>query len=153
RCHGAFYTPQTSLHRGASGGSAGAAAARSAIARDRRQPSRSGGATARLSLPSSLCPCRGSLRRERTGVGGYRARASHGLSPTRDSAMSAVPLLEVRNVSKSFTRNRSIAEIATGVPATTVQAVRDVSFSVAAGETLGLVGESGCGKSTLGRVI
>jgi oligopeptide/dipeptide ABC transporter ATP-binding protein len=67
--------------------------------------------------------------------------------------MSAVPLLEVRNVSKSFRRNRSIAEIATGVPATTVQAVRDVSFSVAAGETLGLVGESGCGKSTLGRVI
>ncbi|MGH9123924.1 MAG: dipeptide ABC transporter ATP-binding protein [Acidimicrobiales bacterium] len=34
-----------------------------------------------------------------------------------------------------------------------VQAVSDVSFSVAKGETFGLVGESGCGKTTLGRII
>jgi peptide/nickel transport system ATP-binding protein len=34
-----------------------------------------------------------------------------------------------------------------------LQAVSDVSFDVARGETLGLVGESGCGKSTTGRAL
>ena len=34
-----------------------------------------------------------------------------------------------------------------------VQAVSDVNFTVARGETLGLVGESGCGKSTTGRLL
>jgi peptide/nickel transport system ATP-binding protein len=40
-----------------------------------------------------------------------------------------------------------------GGEAKTVRAVNDVSFSIARGETLGLVGESGCGKTTIGRVV
>src|SRR5205814_2274843 len=40
-----------------------------------------------------------------------------------------------------------------GQPTAVVKAVDGVSFTVAAGETLALVGESGCGKSTVGRLV
>jgi peptide/nickel transport system ATP-binding protein/oligopeptide transport system ATP-binding protein len=53
------------------------------------------------------------------------------------------PLLEVVDLRKSYV-DRSGAR---------VEAVRGVSFSVAAGEVLGIVGESGCGKTTLGRTV
>ena len=59
--------------------------------------------------------------------------------------MSA-PLLDVRNVSKRFA-------VRSGDTRAFVRAVDDVSFSIGAGEVLGLVGESGCGKSTIGRMI
>lgn len=52
------------------------------------------------------------------------------------------PFLEVRNLKKYFDTS-----------AGPLHAVDDVSFSIEAGKTLGIVGESGCGKTTLGRVI
>lgn len=47
-------------------------------------------------------------------------------------------IVEVKNVSKNFGR---------------IKVLNDVSLSIAAGETLGLMGESGSGKTTLSRII
>jgi len=61
------------------------------------------------------------------------------------------PLLEVRNLSKRYaTRKRSLLGRGKGGE---LLAVDDVSFDVAPGECLGLVGESGCGKTTTARMI
>lgn len=57
-------------------------------------------------------------------------------------------LLEVKNLSKNFT-----SRVRLGAEKSVVQAVSNISFEVAQGESLGLVGESGCGKSTTGRMI
>ncbi|MFG3226332.1 ABC transporter ATP-binding protein [Kitasatospora sp. NPDC048194] len=65
------------------------------------------------------------------------------------SAVTAQPLLSVRDLVKTFPGRRS----RTGRAGAPVRAVDGVSFDLAAGETLGLVGESGCGKSTTGRMI
>ena len=58
-------------------------------------------------------------------------------------------LLEVRNLKKYF----PVGEDFFGRPTNQLKAVDDVSFTVKAGTTLGIVGESGCGKTTLGRTI
>lgn len=62
---------------------------------------------------------------------------------------TVTPLLEVRHLVKHFPVKGGLLQRTIGQ----VKAVEDVSFSVAPGETVGLVGESGCGKTTLGRVI
>ncbi len=59
------------------------------------------------------------------------------------------PLLEVLDLKKHFPLAAGLFGGKTG----NVYAVDGVTFSVARGETLALVGESGCGKSTVGRAI
>jgi peptide/nickel transport system ATP-binding protein len=76
--------------------------------------------------------------------------ARHALGPaygrTRGGGGS---LLEVSNLKKHFPVHAGLL----GRRAGTVYAVDGVSFDIARGETLSLVGESGCGKSTVGRAV
>ena len=58
-------------------------------------------------------------------------------------------LLEVTDLKKHFPIYKGVFSKISGH----VYAVDGVSFSIARGETLGLVGESGCGKSTVGRTL
>jgi oligopeptide/dipeptide ABC transporter ATP-binding protein len=70
--------------------------------------------------------------------------------------MSEAPLVEVRDLVKHFPATRGWLGLGFGGggrahPA--VRAVDGVTFAIAPGRTLGLVGESGCGKTTVGRAI
>lgn len=58
-------------------------------------------------------------------------------------------LLEVKRLKKYFPITKGILKKTVGY----VKAVDDVSFSIAPGETFGLVGESGCGKTTIGKMV
>lgn len=66
----------------------------------------------------------------------------------RDMGGAAQPMLIVRDLKKHFAiKSAALQRNAK------VHAVDGISFEVAKGETLGIVGESGCGKSTLGKLL
>ncbi|MEX2495270.1 MAG: ABC transporter ATP-binding protein [Woeseia sp.] len=62
-------------------------------------------------------------------------------------------ILKVSDLIKHFPLQRGLLDRLRTKAPQVVRAVDGVSFKIAAGETLGLVGESGCGKSTVGRSI
>jgi peptide/nickel transport system ATP-binding protein len=64
---------------------------------------------------------------------------------------AGAPLLQVRHLTKRFTTRK--AAIFGGKAQGETLAVDDVSFDIAAGECLGLVGESGCGKTTTAKML
>jgi oligopeptide/dipeptide ABC transporter ATP-binding protein len=68
---------------------------------------------------------------------------------TMHGAAVTTPLIEVTNLKKYFPIRKGLLSRTVGH----VKAVDGVSFTVNAGEVLGLVGESGCGKTTTGRCI
>ena len=80
--------------------------------------------------------------------GAGRAGKERGMSTT--APVLEVPVLDVRGLVKHFPVTRGlIRRRVIGM----VRAVEGVTFDIARGETLALVGESGCGKSTTGRLV
>ena len=68
--------------------------------------------------------------------------STHQAEPGNTTVVTARDLRQVYTISHGFMRKPGA-----------LQAVSGVSFSIAAGKTLAIVGESGCGKSTLARMV
>src|SRR5467141_1259037 len=93
-----------------------------------------------------------------------RGRARRGLPPERPDHPGGfvtgptltgpdATLLEVENLVTRYPMPRSIMGALKRAPKRTVHAVEGVSFSLARGEMLALVGESGCGKTTTAQTV
>jgi peptide/nickel transport system ATP-binding protein len=65
------------------------------------------------------------------------------------SLITEIPFLKIENLSVSFPTSFSFW----GKPTAYFEAVKNISFNIYKGETLGLVGESGCGKTSLSRAL
>lgn len=63
------------------------------------------------------------------------------------------PMLEVRDLKKYFPVRQTIGEVLQRKPPAFVKAIDGVTFAIAKGEVLALVGESGCGKTTIARTL
>ena len=87
------------------------------------------------------------MTREITGHIVPQTEMNNTAAPAGATAPEAI--LTVRELRKSF----PLASSAFAVSKRRVTVVDGVSFSVARGETLGIVGESGCGKTTLARML
>jgi peptide/nickel transport system ATP-binding protein len=70
-------------------------------------------------------------------------------APKEGTMSSSAPLFEVRELRKHYVSPRSWFS----APRPPIQAVDGVSFAIARGETLALVGESGCGKTTTAKSV
>ena len=83
-------------------------------------------------------------------AGGRLEVTERAAGPSAAGGNGTAPLLDIRNLVKEY-------PITSGAilqrRVSSVKAVSDVSFSVPAGTTFGLVGESGCGKTTIGKMI
>ncbi|KQZ13841.1 microcin ABC transporter ATP-binding protein [Mesorhizobium sp. Root554] len=91
-------------------------------------------------------------RRKETAIGrwaiGSREGSDNVRLPTADLP-TAIPLLSVQSISRLYPGRRT-SLFRRDAP---VHAVDDVSFTIAPGQSVALVGRSGCGKSTLARMI
>jgi oligopeptide/dipeptide ABC transporter ATP-binding protein len=79
--------------------------------------------------------------------------APAGTKTPGSASPSTVPLLEVENLVATYPVRRGLVGALRREPRRAVRAVDGVSFSVARGEMVALVGESGCGKTTTAQTI
>jgi peptide/nickel transport system ATP-binding protein len=98
------------------------------------------------------------------GSGGYGRAMPHSPTPTPDPSpqgggeKAGAPLLVVENLAKEYPRNAVSGALAklfgrNADEEKPFRAVGGISFTIARGESVGLVGESGCGKSTTSMMV